>query len=180
MAWLEGDSQGLQVEQCNVLNASVGTDGCVPVEMKEVIPFYYTCLWVSVRIFLEDTGRVAGRLKVQGGFSACVETIQSTQGGNGTHGSWLRTEIPFFCAWTQQSQTLKTMHIRDDSISVRLTEPLALEEEHFIHLFVQVIEWTESRQWLSWVLWQILSYHNEALLTLVLFSKVYYLWLIKT
>lgn len=136
LAWLEGDSQGLQAEQCNVLNASVGTDGCVPVEMKEVIPFYYTCLWVSVRIFLEDTGRVAGRLKVQDGFSACVETIQSTQGGNGTHGSWLRTEIPFFCAWTQQSQTLKTMHIRDDSISVRLTEPLALEEEHFIHLFM--------------------------------------------
>lgn len=91
---------GLPAEQCYVLSASVGTDSCVPVEMKQVILFYYTCPWVSVRIFLEDTGSVDGRSRVEDGSSTCVGAIQSTQGGNGTHGSWLQTEIPTFCAWT--------------------------------------------------------------------------------
>lgn len=61
---------GLPAEQCYVLNASIGIDCCVPVEMKQVILFYYTCPRVSVRIFLEDTGSVAGRSRVEDGSSA--------------------------------------------------------------------------------------------------------------
>lgn len=56
------------------------------------------------------------------------------------HGSWLNTEIPYFCVWTQQSPTLKTRYATIDSICLETNGPLALEEKHNIHLLVEAMD----------------------------------------